>query len=94
MIRSWKSFSGILQEVIVYKHSLLCHKCSLKLYHGKEKRYVNIIQIVWAEAQLKWTEAQWKFFLITMNAVSCGLRRKGSISAQFNGIGVHEYLWI
>lgn len=70
---------------------MLCHKCILKLYHGKEKRYVNIIQIVWAEAQLKWTEVQWKsvmwkFFLLTMNAVSCWLRRKGNISAQFKSL--------
>lgn len=56
-----------------------------------EKWYVNIIQIVWAETQLKWTEVQWKsvlwkFFLITMNAVSCELRRRGNISAQFKSL--------
>jgi len=37
------------------------HKCSLKLYHEKKKPHENTIQksccLLWAESDLKWTEA-------------------------------------
>ena len=52
-------------SVNIVRHAI--HKCKLKLYHAKEKPYVNMIQkrrcLLWAKAHLKWTEAKWKTVL-------------------------------
>ena len=43
------------------------HKWKLKLYHVKKKPYVNMIQkhrhLLWAKANLRWSEAKWKTVL-------------------------------
>ena len=40
------------------------HKCKFKLYHPKEKLWVNTIQksccLLWAKAHLKWCDSKWK----------------------------------
>ncbi len=42
-------------------------RCQLKLYHGKRKPYVNMVQkrhrVLWAKAHLKWTVSKWKSVL-------------------------------
>ncbi len=42
-------------------------RCQLKLYHGKRKPYVNMVQkrrcALWAKAHLKWTVSKWKSVL-------------------------------
>ena len=82
-------------------------KCKLRLYHAK-KPHVNTIQkcrrLLWAKAQLKWSEAKWKtvlwsneskfeILLETMDAMSCGVKRRGTIqhviSRQFKSL----HLW-
>ncbi len=42
-------------------------RCQLKLYHGKRKPYVNMVQkrlrVLWAKAHLKWNVLKWKSVL-------------------------------
>ncbi len=43
------------------------YKCKLKLYHAKQKPYINNTQkrrrLLWARAHLRWTDAKWKSVL-------------------------------
>ncbi len=60
--------SGILPETTVVNtiHRAIC-RCQLKLYHAKNKQYVNMVQkgrrVLWAKAHLKWTVSNWKSVL-------------------------------
>ncbi len=73
-------------------------RCQLKLYHGKRKPYVNMVQkrrrVLWAKAHLKWTVSKWKsvlwsdeskFYILVGNHRRCVLRAKeeGDLPAYY-----------
>ena len=84
------------------------HSTKLKLYHAKKKTYVKTIQkcchLLWAKAHLKWSEKNGKLFCgqmnhnlksfwETMDAVSCGLKRRETTQLDISKQFTSHHLW-
>ena len=81
--------------------------CNLKLYHAKRKPYIINTQkcrrLLWARAQLRWTDAKWKSVLWSDEStfqnvfgndiVSSGPKRKWTIRIVISAKFKSQHLW-